>query len=445
MNFETLRKRGSELTQQLTPQPVPPPAVTGTRKGANTPAEALPNPESEEAQLARLKPIFDKHRHRLLGLPGVSAIDIGYKIKDGTFLLNKLAIRLHVERKIKIDQEAEKLLDPIQRSEILANILGRCKDDETDVIHAVYGPYGSRNSFLLEDPTSTLDLFSEEEQEQLPRFRVNPLAGGISIGSAFSSGTLGALVWDRKDGSVCILSNWHILAGRPNASVGDPCFQPGLFDQGLGGDVVARLKRWSFGRHSDAALAQLDTNRRYCPGEILALPGAIGEAIEPKLRMVVYKIGRSTGFTAGFIDGLHFTSRIAFGNGIVQSFEDQIHIATYPLGRPLTEPGDSGAIWVAEDPEGLKAVGLHFAGDLASPSFGEFAVANRMVEVQKQLKFSFRPLFVDEIEPTSDPVPRQPFLVPVQNVSGFSGPIGFGAKGGLGPQPVPELKEPPRT
>ena len=89
------------------------------------------------------------------------------------------------------------------------------------------------------------------------RRRLDPLVGGISIGSPSTPvGTLGALVWDKTDGTICILSNRHVLAGNPHAEAGSPCFQPGRFDRGTSTDVVARLKRWSFDNETDAAIAR---------------------------------------------------------------------------------------------------------------------------------------------------------------------------------------------
>jgi hypothetical protein len=263
-----------------------------------------------------------------------------------------------------------------------------------DVIEASYKPMQldglPRPGMVLQEP---------KKSGEVDRCRrLDPLVGGISIGSPqVPVGTLGALVWDNTDGSVCILSNWHVLAGDFKAEVGTPCFQPGVFDQGRSTDVVARLKRWSFNRQTDAAIAELTGSRHYSTGEILSMFQTIKASAKPYLGMTVRKSGRSTGFTWGFIDGLYFSAAIEYGGGVVRVFEEQIHIAPLEKGKRISEPGDSGSVWVTNDPyeEGYLAVGLHFAGDLPHSAFGEYALANPMRIVEERLNFSFRPLFLE--------------------------------------------------
>jgi endonuclease G len=262
--------------------------------------------------------------------------------------------------------------------------------------------------------------------------------GGISIGSPKApAGTLGALVWDNTDGSICILSNWHVLSGDPGAEAGIPCFQPGRLDQGRSNDVVAHLKRWSFDRQTDAAIAELNDSRRYCAGEILSLYQQISGDAPPNLGIVVQKFGRSTGFTWGFVDGLYFSSTIEYNNGIVRTFEDQVHIAPVKASdAPISDSGDSGAVWVTStEKEGYKAVGLHFAGDLPHSSFGEYALANPMSIVMKNLDFSFRPGFLEIRD--EDVLPPPP--LPVQEPDGFGvHPSGFARRlNGSSGQPDP--------
>ena len=82
-------------------------------------------PESElNAAIAEL----NKVRKTLLKRPGVTAIDVGYKIKDGD-ITEELAIRVHVKR--KLSREA------ISEHELLPERLGRFS---VDVIEAEYGP-----------------------------------------------------------------------------------------------------------------------------------------------------------------------------------------------------------------------------------------------------------------------------------------------------------------
>lgn len=393
------------------------------------------------------------HRRRLLRMPGVTGIDVGYKIENGYFT-DKLALRVHVERKLPPSAFKDRLFELIPKSntpaeEILPEQQYLTSTNTSvlmDVIEAEYKP-----DQLFEPPRPKTVLETPVRLEDVNRLRrLDPLVGGISIGSPqVPVGTLGALVWDKVDGSVCILSNWHVLAGDLQAEVGNPCFQPGLFDQGRSSDIVARLKRWSFDRQTDAAIAELIGNRHYCAGEIVSLFQQITGVAEPYLGMKLLKSGRSTDFSMGFVDGLFFSAAIEYSNGFVRVFEDQIHIAPQPPKDPsypasaISEPGDSGSVWVTEtSSDGYKAVGLHFAGDLPNSAFGEYALANPMNVVADRLKFSFRPLFL-EVRDENVISPPSPTLPTAQIHVGNGGNGGaqpvsiiLGGLTGAGNQPV---------
>lgn len=371
------------------------------------------------------------NRRSLLSIPGVTAVDIGYRIKDGVFQ-NDLALRIHVERKLPDDIE-----DFPNRPFFWFPKGGKGKgkgyfklkkyEVPTDVIEGDYRPaqHPLRPGMVLEEPKDPNRVRVNS------RRRLNPLVGGISIGSPRApSGTLGALVWDNTDGSACILSNWHILSGDLRVEAGTPCFQPGRIDQGRSTDIVARLKRWSFDHQTDAALAELTGSRHYCTGEILGLPQQILGSSDPYLGMLVQKSGRSTGFTWGFVDGLYFSTAIEYSNGIVQVFEDQIHIAPVELGGRISEPGDSGALWLTgpTEKEPYRVVGLHFAGDLPRSAFGEYALANPISIVMKNLDFSFRPRFL-EIRDEDVLVPP-PLPIQTEDDGADAQPVGI-ARGGL--------------
>lgn len=97
--------------------------------------------------------------------------------------------------------------------------------------------------------------------------RERPAPSGISvgpplIGTTIAAGTLGCLVTDLTDGSLCILSNNHVLANENLGLPGDAILQPGSFDGGVDpADRVATLKRFqtigSTGNIVDCAIAQV--------------------------------------------------------------------------------------------------------------------------------------------------------------------------------------------
>jgi hypothetical protein len=397
------------------------------------------------------------HRRRLLRVPGVTGVDIGYRFDDDTQrFTDEVVLRVHVERKQPLEYfkdhpselicKSSKKPDSPELAVLWEKLEGQKlkypnRDDlvTLNVIPAKYRP-----AALSQLPSRGAVLETPRTLNEIDRRRrLDPLVGGISIGSPSAPvGTLGALVWDKTDGTICILSNWHVLAGDLHAEVDSPCFQPGHFDQGRSSDVVARLKRWSFDNETDAAIAELTGNRHYCAGEILDLYQQITGVQDPYLGMVVLKSGRSSGVTWGFVDGLYFSTVIEYSNGVVREFEDQIHIAPLPPKDPLepvfpiSGPGDSGSVWVTKsNGSGYRAVGLHFAGDLPRSAFGEYALANPMRVVKERLNFSFRPRFLEirDQEPASMAAPEtqsvriqrgngiQPMRVIVDGLSGPGG------------------------
>lgn len=80
-----------------------------------------------QAEIAEATAELDKVRQNWLNRPGVTAVDVGYKIKDGQ-LRDELAIRVHVKR--KLPPEA------LQAHEWFPKRLGRFN---VDVIEASYG------------------------------------------------------------------------------------------------------------------------------------------------------------------------------------------------------------------------------------------------------------------------------------------------------------------
>ena len=93
--------------------------------------------------------------------------------------------------------------------------------------------------------------------------RERPAPQGVSVAHvAVTAGTIGAVVTDNSDGSMCILSNNHVLANVNAASIGDTIVQPGPFDGGSSpGDDIATLKNFAMlapsGNTVDCAIGQV--------------------------------------------------------------------------------------------------------------------------------------------------------------------------------------------
>src|SRR5262245_55388908 len=83
--------------------------------------------------------------------------------------------------------------------------------------------------------TGRIMIYSDPTQRQ------RPAPAGYSVGHPqVTAGTIGARVRDAL-GRVYILSNNHVLANSNNAQLGDPAYQPGVFDGGTAADQIATL------------------------------------------------------------------------------------------------------------------------------------------------------------------------------------------------------------
>ena len=411
--------------------------------------------------------VLDRHRHAWLRRPNVAAVDVGFPIHGDRMLTDEVAIRIHLEEKLDPSVLAERdwfgeAVDPDDRRR------GQHVDGvPIDIIEAVYEPMAAR-------PDPPIDPADAGDLDRTARFAT--LLGGMSVGNPrVSAGTLGAIVFDRIDGSPHVLSNWHVLAGsaaRPgstagvrgaephyhgvealagpephyhalagpephyhalagiephyhalsgaephyhgsgaephyhpaspgaphlqSAAVGEPIYQPGRFDGGVAADTVARLHRLRLDTAMDAAIACLSPARPYA-ATLLGLGPVTGTA-RAELGTEVVKSGRSTRVTEGIVDGLSLSTTITYDHG-PQTFHGQIHIvprAPWPRGGrgavQTSEPGDSGALWVTRTSDGLKAVGLHFGGDLTGTRESEHSLANPIDPVVEALDVSLTPL-----------------------------------------------------
>lgn len=226
-----------------------------------------------------------------------------------------------------------------------------------------------------------------------------PARPGVSIGHfKVSAGTFGAVVRDRASGEALILSNNHVLANLSDgtdgrAAVGDPVLQPGLYDGGEKDTAVighllqfvpihrqtvapfCRIARL-FETLLNGAIGVVKPQYRVQVWRENALPNMVDCAVAAPLSpdlvsadilevgsvagvkeaapgLVVKKSGRSSGLTASVVLATDVTLRVGVSYGEYGLFSDQI------LAGPMSKPGDSGSLVLAED---NCAVGLLFAG-----------------------------------------------------------------------------------
>jgi endonuclease G len=187
-------------------------------------------------------------------------------------------------------------------------------------------------------------------QNHCEHFR--PLRGGIVVVAATRQqfGTLGIIVTQTGSdrwGLTCA----HVLGpvGGP-VPQGDAVFQPDNSAPSfrVGGTVAARANQTL-----DCAAFLIDAAVTTSE-EILGI-GAASAPVAPVPGMRVFKSGRSTEITEGVINTIN-------GNTI----EIKLH-PDFPATYDLSDPGDSGAVWLEQ--ESRAPVALHRAGTTSGSSF----------------------------------------------------------------------------
>jgi endonuclease G len=290
-------------------------------------------PEEMEHATAVLNSVRDAWLVR----EGVTAVDLGFKWSQGV-MTGQLSIRVHVAQKRPLADLPEAELFPDELEGI-----------PVDVIEAKYG-------LQLLPGQSQL-----EAAPQARKARYDPIPLGVSVGNPrVTAGTLGAKVYDAASLLPMVLSNWHVFVGSPAAAAGEPVWQPGALDGGNGTDTFATLSRFVLGPF-DAAVAQLSGSRDVLTEMVDG--DMIDDVATPQLGMMVWKSGRTTERTEGFIDGIKMTTSVNYGAAGVRAIQEVIRVLPRPgAGNvEISMGGDSGSIWV--DEASGKGVGLHFAGE----------------------------------------------------------------------------------
>jgi len=285
-------------------------------------------------------------------LDDVRGIDYGVIYVDGK-PTKRLGVRFHMNRK--------KMLTAIPRDQRLPARMGGV---EVDVLGIGYAPH-----------------------EGNPRAPHDPLQPGISVGSKkqLTTGTLGPIVRDLTNQNLCLLSNWHVLCGGPEARAGDEIAQPGPMDFNDGA-TVALLDRWlRLGEQFDAALARLSASA-HANQQLFDTTFRPGATKAPALGMRLVKSGAVSGVTHAKVDGISGHYRLdytSFGDGPqwMQGFR-LVRDPDAPSSA-ISLPGDSGSLWI-DSADGV-AVGLHFAGEDDDSPLNDYALAHPIEDVFARL------------------------------------------------------------
>ncbi len=331
-------------------------------------------------QMEKATAVLNTVREEWLAREGVTAVDLGFKWSEG-LMTGKLSIRVHVSQKKPLSELSEAEMFPKEIDGI-----------PVDVLEAEYG-------LQLLPGQSQLEAAPEAR-----KVRYDPIRLGVSTGNPrITAGTLGAKVYDASSLLPMVLSNWHVFVGNPAAAPGEPIWQPGSLDGGKSTDTYATLSRSVLGPY-DAAVAQLTNSREVLTETVDG--DVIEDVTAPLLGMMVWKSGRTTERTEGFIDGIKMTTSINYGAAGTRVLQDVVRVVPRPgAGNvEISMGGDSGSIWV--DEVSGKGVGLHFAGEVGNAP--EHALANELQPVLNMLNVLMPAQRPSEPDPEPDPDPITP-------------------------------------
>lgn len=188
--------------------------------------------------------------------------------------------------------------------------------------------------------------------------RRRPARGGNSCGNPRrnAAGTLGMAF--QMDGSIYILSNWHVLYGNGGAT-GDPIIQQGRLDGGgVPADIIAHNRMGWLDSHRDAAVASVRKPWNTFVAAGTRCYGLLAGFNAAKHNMNVKKCGRTTRATNGVVRSTNTTVKVGgFPNGS-RVFKDQI------LLTRMSGKGDSGSVILEQNRN--EVVGLLFADSISS-------------------------------------------------------------------------------
>ncbi len=306
--------------------------------------------------------VKERYQKSILKKANVVGVGIGYK-KVKQKKTDMLSIAVLVEKKLP--------LALLRRRDV---IQGKLEGISTDV-----------------QEIGSVKALSLKAEERMRTERWRPAPGGVSIGHyKVSSGTLGAIITDKRSSEKLILSNNHVLADSNMARIGDPVLQPGPFDGGKRRDEIAYVHRvvplsfsvdpaagslasaaaWGinlFFRVSGAdhrlipvricdeentvdAAAALPLMESIIQDKILSI-GVLKGTKRAELGMTVEKSGRTTGYSIGVVDLVETTIIVHYSYQKTALFSHQIGM------NLTTNSGDSGAVVASQN----RAVGLLFA------------------------------------------------------------------------------------
>lgn len=296
----------------------------------------------------RLRDFVRSQAKAFLKDPNITSIGVGYKSVRGV-PTKQLSVQFTVRSKV-----GENQIEALGSAMIPKSLTVDGVEIPTDVLEREYHP--------------TFEIVAPEGKD-IRKQRLQTLVPGISVSHpSGTAGTLGLVVFDQRDGTACMLSNWHVLQ-TPMGQLGDMVVQPGPFDDNrVTQNRAGVLLRSHLGQAGDCAIARID-ERGFDPA-ILELGVTAKRLARPNLGDQVVKSGRTTAVTYGVVHRVDVTSKIFYGGLAGEQLIGGFEIGPDPA-RPAKENeistgGDSGSAWLVAGPDGKATdvlVGLHFAGE----------------------------------------------------------------------------------
>jgi endonuclease G, mitochondrial len=338
----------------------------------------------DEDLLAALRRFIRVRGEDYLRDPNITSIGIGHKVTGGRRTTD-LSVQFTVDQK----RAAPDALAALGTTAVPRTITVDGVEVPTDVLERRYEP-----AFRV-----------VPEPVPVPRkVRLDPVVPGVSVGNVHvGAGTIGAVVYDRADGTPYVLSNWHVLHG-PDGALGDDVVQPGVHDDDrTDRNRLGRLVRSHLGIAGDCAVASIE-DRAFDPATIGldVVPEQLGE---PELGDTVVKSGRTTGVTHGIVRRVDTLAEIDYGGTVGVRTIGCCEIGPDPdqpaAADQISRGGDSGALWLftrAGQDQPVVA-GLHLGGESGS-SPDDHALACLPASVFEKLGISLQPPTAQEVEAT---------------------------------------------
>ena len=272
----------------------------------------------EVEQYQRHCDVHQKHCDRILSqYPGVTAVDVNYRQKDGKEM---------EERCIQVWVREKKHECDLPSHHILPREIDGCV---VDIIEGEAILLGGRGVHMEKEPKVVKPLRP-----------LDTLRGGDSIGvsTVGEAGTLGYFV--RKGGDLGVVTNAHVVH-RQDTTI----LSPSIVDKGVGEDMIGKTQTVLYNEEVDGAFVKLrSTMDTYRLKDGTAVVGSEAARVKDRYKF----FGRTSGLSEGVVSSLMWTGRV--GERI---YRNQI------LLSGIVQHGDSGSLLVNRDSN--RAIGLVFA------------------------------------------------------------------------------------